>query len=301
MQSQFLEQTIRSVLLQNYPNLEYFVLDGGSTDGSREIIEKYSPWLAGWRCEKDAGQTATIAEGWARGQGDVCAWINSDDWYQPGALAAIAPLFRGAQPAAWVAGTVDDCALDGTLLRPRPAWPVSLAATLGFRHFGYHQPGMFWSRALLEKVGPLDVRMHLCFDLEFWVRSLVAGFVLTPVEAPVACFRQHAGSKTARLYEEIVAESRLVFRKYSPHLAPAERSESAKWLREYLADYHLHLIYRCLRDGARGRALKLLLREIHFITDLRPRKLALGILYRVFISGQPPDWFSGNHEAVDAT
>jgi glycosyltransferase involved in cell wall biosynthesis len=291
MQGEYLERTIRSVLLQNYPNLEYFVLDGGSTDASRTVIEKYAPCLAGWRCEKDRGQAATIAEGWACGSGDVFAWINSDDWYQAGAFAAVAPHFQKQPPAAWVAGTVEYCTVDGKVARRHPAAPVSLAETLGFRHVGYHQPGMFWSRGLLEKVGPLDGDMHLCFDLDFWARSLVAGFTLTPVDASVACFLQHSASKTSSQFEAIVAESRAIFQRYAAHLSPAEQRESAAWLRASLADYVLHMAYRALRRGFRGQALKLLLREMRTLFALRPPKLAFGALYRALITGRPPDWF----------
>src|SRR4051812_31180515 len=86
MQGDFLEETIRSVLLQGYPDLEYFIIDGGSTDRSVEIIRRYEPWLAGWVSEKDAGQPAAVNKGWNRASGDILAYINSDDWYYPGAL-----------------------------------------------------------------------------------------------------------------------------------------------------------------------------------------------------------------------
>ena len=85
-QSPFLEATIRSVLEQDYPDIEYFVMDGGSSDGSREIIQRYADRLAGWVSEPDAGQTDAINKGFARSTGDVLAWLNSDDTYEPGAI-----------------------------------------------------------------------------------------------------------------------------------------------------------------------------------------------------------------------
>jgi glycosyltransferase involved in cell wall biosynthesis len=291
-QGAFLEQTIRSVLLQGYPNLEYFVLDGGSTDESRASVEKYAPWLAGWRCEKDQGQAATVNEGWRRGTGEILAWINSDDWYQPGAFAAVAPLFRKAHPVDWVSGFVDDCNADGTFLRRHPARATPLAEALGFHRTGYYQPGMFWSRALVDKVGPLDASQHLCFDLDFWARSLAAGFVLTPMEQPVACFRQHGASKSSSRLEAIVAESRDVFARYAGTLPSEERRQSGEWLRAYLSDMVLHIVYGHLQAGRKAQASEVLLREWRTAMALRPHKLALGLFYHVFVRGCPPAWFS---------
>ena len=228
---------------------------------------------------KDAGQGAAVNEGWTRAGGEVLAWINSDDWYHRGAFAAMAPLFREPRSAAWVSGAVDDCASDGTHLCRHPARPTSLAAAIGFHQTGYYQPGMFWSRRLLDNVGQLDESTHLCFDLDFWARCLIAGFALTPVDAPIACFRKHTESKTSSRLEEIVAESREIFRRYAPHLNSSERCRAATWLREYIADLEMHIIFRCLREGLRGKALGILVRELRTVLALQPRKVALSVVY----------------------
>lgn len=88
-QAQYLEEAIRSVLLQGYPNLEYIVMDGGSRDGSVEIIQRYAPWLSYWQSQPDGGQSAALADGFARATGEILAWINSDDRLQPGALQRV--------------------------------------------------------------------------------------------------------------------------------------------------------------------------------------------------------------------
>src|SRR5437773_6556922 len=98
-QGQFLEETIRSVLLQGYPNLDYIIIDGGSTDGSVEVVKKYEPWLTYWVSEPDRGQSHAINKGWQRAHGDVLAWLNSDDTYNPDALRCAAEALQ-QNPAA---------------------------------------------------------------------------------------------------------------------------------------------------------------------------------------------------------
>lgn len=291
MQGEYLEETIRSVLLQGYPNLEYFVLDGGSRDGSGDVIRRYERWLAFWRNEKDEGQAATINEGWARATGDVVAWINSDDWYQANTFAAVAPKFTGASPAHWVQGAVDDHSSEGQFLRRRRAAATPLAKTIGFKDFGYHQPGMFWSRLLIQKVGSLDTSFDCSFDLEFWARSLARGFVLEPLEETVACFRQHGEAKTCRRTELIMRENWEVFRRYSSELSPEEQRQSASWLREYEADSLPRVLYRRLQQGERGFALRYLLRRWRVALHLQPPRLALGALWRILVTGRAPAWF----------
>lgn len=292
MQGEFIEQTIRSVLLQGYPDLEYFILDGGSTDGTREIIRKYEPWLAGWRCEKDAGQSATINEGWARATGEVLAWINSDDWYHPGAFALAGRRFAKEATVAWLSGAVDDVDVAGVFHKRHAAAPTPLARTLGRRDFGYFQPGMFWRRTLIEKVGLLDVKLNCAFDQDFWVRSLLAGFPMVAIPEPVACFRVHGGSKTGGLSPRALEEDWSLFTRYGTHLAPDARRQAAAWLRAYEADYLVSTTYKLLQAGRRGEALSYLLRKLSLAPLVRPRRAWLGAFLRSVTTGKPPAWFA---------
>ena len=131
-QGQFLEETIRSVLLQNYPNLEYIVIDGGSTDNSVEIIRKYEPWLAYWVSEKDQGQSHAINKGFQRVTGDLVAWLCSDDVYAPGALTRVAEAWRNAPEAVAIVG-----AIQPTDERSNPLGLAAGAVSARFRTIGF--------------------------------------------------------------------------------------------------------------------------------------------------------------------
>jgi glycosyltransferase involved in cell wall biosynthesis len=123
-QAHFLEQTIRSVLLQGYPNLEYIVLDGGSTDGSVEIIRKYEWWIDYWTSGKDGGQAEAIDRGFERATGELVAWQNSDDLYLPGALAAFGRLFARHPKTELAIGGCIWINADGTTARSRSGYPI---------------------------------------------------------------------------------------------------------------------------------------------------------------------------------
>ncbi len=291
MQAAFLEETIRSVLLQGYPNLEYFVLDGGSTDGTVEIIRKYEPWLAGWRSERDRGQSAAVNEGWAKATGELVAWINSDDWYQLGALAAIARAAQANSTATWFAGHVDDHTVDGAFIKRHPARHMPLDELLGKHRFGFHQPGMFWRASHLRGVGALDESLHNSFDCELWARSVSAGHRLETLDVPAACFRRHRQSKTGGNATRMLAEDRIVFARYAGRLDAAGRERAENWLRDYEADRLLTSVYQLLSTGGRAEALRQLLRHIHLLPRLQPPKLFFGALLRILTGRGPAPWF----------
>jgi glycosyltransferase involved in cell wall biosynthesis len=172
-QAAFLEQTLRSVLDQDYPGIEYIVIDGGSTDGSPEIIRSYKDRLAYWTSEKDSGQAEAINKGMARARGEIVAWLNSDDYYLPGAVSAAVQAFEAHPQAALV--HADMLAVDergrtiNRLLYQQPA----LDDLLCFRIIG--QPAVFMRRAAFEKAGGLDPAFHFLLDHHLWIRLAVQG------------------------------------------------------------------------------------------------------------------------------
>jgi hypothetical protein len=207
-QAQFLEETIRSVLLQGYPNLEYIVIDGGSTDGSVEIIQKYARWLAFWLSEPDRGQAHAINKGFKRATGEWLGWLNSDDCYAPAALHHLMTC-SAATGATWVAGASIRFK-NGVVRRPKRLQPVAGAfapATLR-RTQAFDQLACLWQARLFREAGPLDEDRHYVFDWLFFNRCAQSARVAVS-EVTVACYRVHEAHKTGaggqQRWDEILA------------------------------------------------------------------------------------------------
>jgi glycosyltransferase involved in cell wall biosynthesis len=219
-QGQFIEATIRSVLLQGYPNLEYIIIDGGSTDNSVEIIHKYEPWLAYWVSEKDRGQAHAINKGFARASGDIYAYLNSDDFFEPGALNGCAMAFRGGHQ--WVVGQVQ-CWQEGV-----GYWPFPQLSTKSFAKWFLSCPipqaGCFWSAELHHEMGQFREDLNYIIDYEFWLRfrfiKKIKPFV---IDQPIAVYRIHSQSKTVVRSSEFVQESNSIREQYKRHLTCIQR------------------------------------------------------------------------------
>lgn len=193
-QARFLENTIRSVLDQDYPNLEYLVIDGGSTDGSREIIVEYADRLAYWQSEKDKGQTDAINQGFALATGEILAWLNSDDLLLPGAVSAAVRQLQANPGAGMVYG---DCLLinaEGGKIGSFPAAQTDLKKLRrGYVHIP--QQASFFRADLWREVGPLDDSFYFAMDYDLWTR-LAAKTPLVYVKELWAAFRLHGDAKS---------------------------------------------------------------------------------------------------------
>lgn len=192
-QAEFIEETIRSVLLQGYPNLEYIVIDGGSNDRSVEIIRKYEKWLAYWVTEKDNGQTHAINKGFTHSTGEICAYLNSDDVYLPNALRNVAAFFNEHSDTTLAYG---DCQIIDGASRVDDLWiaPEFNLEELLFRCY-VAQPATFWRKSALS-VGAFRAEMHYAFDYEMWLRLAVTGKKLSHLPLLLAQHRKAEGTKT---------------------------------------------------------------------------------------------------------
>lgn len=198
-QGQFIEETIRSVLLQGYPDLEYIIIDGGSTDRSLEIIKKYKRWLSYWVSEPDQGQAHAINKGWERVSGAVLAYLNSDDLYSTGAVSRVVEFLRTRPDVGIVYGsfTVIDASSCVKALRVSP--PAFSLPKILLGNTIVPQPTAFLRKEVLERAGAIDSSLHYCMDYEFWIRAALKGvwFARLP-GSPLACFRDWAGNKSTR-------------------------------------------------------------------------------------------------------
>jgi glycosyltransferase involved in cell wall biosynthesis len=193
-QAPYLEATLRSVLDQDYPNIEYILVDGGSTDGSREIIGRYAERLAWWVSEKDQGQTDAINKGFAHAKGKILAWLNSDDTYLPGAVSQAVAALRAHPEAGMVYGDANLIDEAGKAIGKFPARQTDYSRLRrGYVHIP--QQASFFRAALWRQVGPLDPSFYFAMDYDLWVR-LASRAPLLYVPSLWANFRLHGTGKS---------------------------------------------------------------------------------------------------------
>ncbi|MGH2522047.1 MAG: glycosyltransferase family 2 protein [Anaerolineales bacterium] len=257
-QAQFLEETIQSVLSQDYPRLEYIVIDGGSTDGSVEIIRKYADRLAYWVSEPDQGQTEAINKGLRRAQGEILAWLNSDDLYEPGAVRGAVEVLLAQPQFDLVYADCHYIGADGRLLQTMRAWdfvPRRLLTGIPL----VIQPASFFTRRALDRAGSLDESLHYVFDHDFYVRMVLAGLNFRRVEAIWARFRLHAASKTWTQWIRFNLELQQIVERTFAQLSPIAPRE---WLAEGRANVWQWLGEAYLKNGQQAMARRALLNAL---------------------------------------
>ena len=269
-QGPFIEQTLRSVLDQKLPNLEYIVIDGGSSDGTVDILRRYEAHLAHWVSEPDLGQADAVNKGLSLATGEIFGYLNSDDLYAAGCLARVVADFESGPDRAWHAYPVQTFSSAGIGgVQSPPTLGRKLGANLSadeetpsndllqwvLGQVGLHQPGVFWRREQWAAVGGFDIRYHYAFDRHFFMKLVAAGYPLVCHGGrPAARFRLHERSKTGMYLQgadnRFVRERMRICDEFERALPPGDR-ELARRVRTEDA---ISTGWRMFREGAPRRS-----------------------------------------------
>ncbi|MEW6085643.1 MAG: glycosyltransferase family 2 protein [Chloroflexota bacterium] len=252
-QARYIEATIRSVLSQDYPRIEYIIVDGGSTDGTVEIIKKYegrgeraSPLqnraISSWVSEPDKGQTDAINKGFARAQGDILAWINSDDTYEPGAVSAAVKFLQEHLEVGMVYGGCNFINESGRVIGKFNSAQTDLRLLRrGYVHIP--QQAMFFRAELWRQVGPLDPSFYFAMDYDLWTR-IAARSQIQYVPQTWANFRLHTSGKT------IVADDRCW-----PEMIRVHYRDGGSFFSVIVAKYYIRKLVAPIWNWRRRRML----------------------------------------------
>ncbi len=241
-QGQFIEETIRSVLLQGYPDLEYIVIDGGSADGSADIIRKYERWIAYWESNPDRGQAHAINKGFRRATGEIVAWLNSDDYYEKAIMQQVADAFKNNTDADFIYGNLNIVDMNGAWLGGFKSGEATMIDRL--YHSGIPQPSCFWKSSVFQGMGYLSEGYNYVMDYEYWLRCGVKKkFMHIPIL--LANFRTHAMSKGVSQSIKFLEECVEMMEKFyigppSPpdYLIPHKNKALSYWNEELARKYY---------------------------------------------------------------
>jgi glycosyltransferase involved in cell wall biosynthesis len=243
-QAPYIEETIKSVLSQDYPELEYIIIDGGSTDGTVDIVKKYEDKLACWVSEKDKGQTDAINKGFARAKGDVLAWINSDDTYEPGAVSAAAKYLQEHPEVGMVYGDCNFINNSGRVIgKFNTAQTSYRLIRQGYVHIP--QQTMFFRAHLWKQIGPLDPSFYFAMDYDLWTR-ISAHAAIKYVPQTWANFRLHTSGKT------IMADDRCW-----PEMIRVHYRDGGSFFAAIVAKYYIRKLIAPLWNWRRRRMFNL--------------------------------------------
>jgi glycosyltransferase involved in cell wall biosynthesis len=213
-QGQFIEETIQSVLNQNFPHIEYIVVDGGSTDGALAVIQRYQDRLV-WLSEPDRGQADAINKGFRMAEGDILAWLCSDDTYVvPDAVSTVVDFFLQNPGVGMVYGQCNIIDEQGRFVRVLEAEDFDLQRLIHWSLGSFiPQPATFFRRAVLDKVGMLDVDLHFSMDVDLWIR-IGREFEVRRIPYILANFRMHPGSKGVSQLDKELETTLMLGRRY---------------------------------------------------------------------------------------
>ncbi len=223
-QGRYLEQTIRSVLEQGYPNLEYIIIDGGSTDDSVDIIRRYADRLSYWHSAQDEGQADAIGKGFEMATGNILGWLNSDDILMPESLFTVAREFPSDGDSVALAGSL--------VLIDESGYPIEIGLPSRRRYWrdmlfwghGVGQMATFWSKEAWKKSGGIDKYLLFAFDYDFFIKLRQIG-EFKIIRHYLAGFRQHSTQKTSTMKEVAVTEAQMIRERYGqPEFATLARN-----------------------------------------------------------------------------
>jgi glycosyltransferase involved in cell wall biosynthesis len=285
-QGKYIEETIRSILLQNYPNLEYIIIDGGSTDDTFNIIKKYGSWITHWVSEKDGGQAEAINKGLKSVTGKVFNWINSDDYLAPNALKTIGEAFFKTDTDI-LAGVVNNFSHESYTNKGDSYYGLQTNSNLSLKNyfvnggFYFHQPGVWLKKSLLDKV-ILNENSHYCFDTELLLDVLCDNPAVMYTDFVLVNFRLHESSKTTTQNPLFLAEFKQITAKYCLH----PDAEIAAMANSYAARINwVNFLTRLQKDnGSKIKRVITLLKAIFKDPANRLNRFSLGCMRRIIIN-----------------
>ncbi len=256
-QGRFIEETIRSIVTQGWPDLEIIIIDGGSTDETLDVIRKYESSIASWISEPDRGQADAIHKGLRKATGDIVTWFGADDLYADGIFAALEQAWKKNPRAIYAAPVANFYSRDRqTLLRPHDITRENVIQYWQRRSL-WHDPGLFWSRAVIDAVGDIDTTLHYAFDYDYLIRALQHSGV-EYLDHVAAGFRLHRHSKSISQTEPMMAETAMVSQRYWALLNGVDREGFERSEHEARVRRAASQLIRGKREGLTllGRALR---------------------------------------------